>query len=594
MACLSFSRRIFVLMVRLPQSRKHIMNQPADVNAEVVKKALNPNMMQWSWVARNVLLRSSCTLGSPTAQVNCPAGPSIANVTAIKQAILELRTVNAPMPEGSTAVVGSGAAEGDLCVDKIGWSWTNVHVEDPDFIIVWCLLEGWFLGGVSEKRSGGADAGSADDAAAAPLAAPATLPARGGRPPPAPSGKGSKSGTKSGRGTKRTDPEPVVPNPSSVHSLRHKKAAAKYAKSLDVAASILLEQEARATVVRPPFVLGRVKPFSKWPFGGVVVFVQFPVLVDPTWRKTVTWTAYCRKVLILKTGGCYEIVFRPKKVSSASSADGPNGTEPLLDNRDMTNAAFGAGMDASGAAAAGTDASGEGPSGGGESGTDQPSGGVGTGAAADGTHADASENDELGTLERIEESLLPGSGAGAASVGRSVSPSAAGGLVDGASTGAPVNGEAELAVETSHGQLAPGAGGGATLTGDNDAATAAEGSPPDSWVGSEFTVADLFDAGSVNDEEPAYSPLPETLQEHFIATLEKSKVWGAPDEDEQIELSVVSLSAPSSFSLVCTFASSMDLGRSQSPPCGSHRSNNFVTCAYPVRDPRDEQEMELR
>lgn len=428
------------------RSRKHIMNQPADVNAELVKKALNPNRMQWSWVARNVLLRSSCTLGSPTAQVNCPAGLSIANVTAIKQAILELRTVNAPMPEGCTAVVGSGATEGDLCVDKIGWSWTNVHVEDPDFIIVRRLLEVRFLGGVSEKRSGGADAGSADDAAAAPPAAPATLPARGGRPPPAPLGKGSRSGTKYGRGTKRTDPEPVVPNPSSVRSLRHKKAAAKYAKSLDVAASILSEQEARATVVRPPFVLGRVNPFSKWPFGGVVVFVKFPFLVDPTWRKTVNWTAYCRKVLILKTGGRYEIVFRPKKVPSASSADGPNGTEPLLDNRDKTNAAFGAGMDASGAAAAGTDASGEGPSGGAESGTDPPSGGVGTGAAADGTHADASENDELGTPERIEESLLTGSCAGAASVGRSVSPSAAGGLVDGASTGAPVNSEAELAV----------------------------------------------------------------------------------------------------------------------------------------------------
>lgn len=404
-------------MVRLPQSRKHILNQPTDVNAELVKKALNSKMMQWSWVARNVLLRSSCTLGSPTAQVSCPAGLSIAKVKAIKRAILDLRTANAPMSDGCMAVVGSGAAEGDLCVEKIGWSWTNVHVEDPDFIIVWRLLEGRFLSGVSEKKSAEAAAGSADDAAAAPPDEPAALPARGGRPPPVPSRKGSKSGTKSGRGTKRTDAEPVVPNPSSVRSLRHNKAAAKYAKSLDVAASMLLEQEVRTTVVRPPFVLGRVKPFSKWPFGGVVVFVQFPFLVDPTWCKNMTWIAYCRKVLILKTGGCYEIVFRLKKVSSASSADGPNGAEPLLDNGDKTNAAVGAGMDGSGSAAAGTDAPGRGQSGGAEPGTGQPSGGVGTGAAADGADADTSENDVLGTPERIEESLLTGSGAGAASVG---------------------------------------------------------------------------------------------------------------------------------------------------------------------------------
>ncbi|KAK1861878.1 hypothetical protein I4F81_004457 [Pyropia yezoensis] len=58
------------------QSSKHILNQPADVNAELVKKALNPDARQWSWLARNVALRSALPLGSPTTTVLCRKGLS--------------------------------------------------------------------------------------------------------------------------------------------------------------------------------------------------------------------------------------------------------------------------------------------------------------------------------------------------------------------------------------------------------------------------------------------------------------------------------------------------------------------------------------
>lgn len=137
--------------------------------------------------------------------------------------------------------------------------------------------------------------------------------------------------------------------------------------------------------------------------------------------------------------------------------------------------------------------------------------------------------------------------------------------------------------------------GGTPLASAGDPASSAggaTGTPTDSWDATDFGVADLLE----DDPEASmheFSPLPDTLEVHFIKTLEKSKAWGTPEDDEQIELSVITRSPPSCFTLVCKFASSMDLGRSQRLPCGTHRSSNMVTCAYPARDPRDEEAMVL-
>lgn len=68
------------------QSGKHILNQPADVNAELVKKALNPDDKRWSFLARNVVLGSSLALGSPATCLLCPKELCIAGVAAIAEA----------------------------------------------------------------------------------------------------------------------------------------------------------------------------------------------------------------------------------------------------------------------------------------------------------------------------------------------------------------------------------------------------------------------------------------------------------------------------------------------------------------------------
>lgn len=60
------------------------------------------------------------------------------------------------------------------------------------------------------------------------------------------------------------------------------------------------------------------------------MFAQFPFLLDPPSKKTVTWTAYCKKVLILKKDGRYEIVFNPKGVPTEASVGQQNGSAPLV------------------------------------------------------------------------------------------------------------------------------------------------------------------------------------------------------------------------------------------------------------------------
>lgn len=47
-----------MLILRAPQFAKHIQNQPARLNALLAGTALNPAAVKWSWLCRNLRLRS--------------------------------------------------------------------------------------------------------------------------------------------------------------------------------------------------------------------------------------------------------------------------------------------------------------------------------------------------------------------------------------------------------------------------------------------------------------------------------------------------------------------------------------------------------
>lgn len=291
-------------------------NQPADLHVEQVKTVLNPEARQWTWAARNTRLRESLVIGSPRANAACPRGLMVEDINCIREAVEKANE----MPSGCTRVLGNvpGSPDGQTTVVRSEWSWKDIHEPDEDFDMVLQVLRSRFLAGQTELVAvDGAEASAAADRAGAPVGG-------AGRPPVASAG--------TWRGAKRTaDEDPVVPVTPTVRLLRHPKAAARFEKTVAAAAAMLVDEEHRVSVVPAPYVVGKVKPFSAWPRGGIVVFAQFPFLLDPSLNEQGKMVSLCRKLLAFDVGGSYEVMLGPKSLArSTSVVGGANGTEPLL------------------------------------------------------------------------------------------------------------------------------------------------------------------------------------------------------------------------------------------------------------------------
>lgn len=310
-----------------PQARKHIQNQPLDLNAEQTKAALNPKVRKWLWLVRNVRLRCFIVLGSPLTDAACPKGLAVADVATVHNNVKAILRGGGTMPAGCKADLrDAGASRDNIFVEKVHLAWDTIHVVDTEF-----------AGGLQsllERYTGGSVEGAGGDATEEeePEPAPAQERARGapapGRAKRPPSGRPAK-----GRPLKkRKEAEPVVPVQPPVRSLVHRRSEERVQRALAEAVAAMQEEEAGATVVHPPFVVGQVKPFPVWPHGGVAIHVQFPFLLDQSWRDLGKWTVRCRKVVVQAVGGRYKMVFSPKVPSPAGTVGvgGPNGIEPLL------------------------------------------------------------------------------------------------------------------------------------------------------------------------------------------------------------------------------------------------------------------------
>lgn len=291
-------------------------NQPADLHVEQVKATLNPEARQWTWAARNMRLRESLVIGSPRADAACPRGFMVEDINCIREAVEKANEV----PSGCTRVLGNvpGSPDGQTTIVKLEWSWKDFHEPDEDFDMVLQVLWSRFLAGQTELVAvDGAEASVAADRAGAFVGG-------AGRPPVA------SAGTR--RGAKRTaDEDPVVPVTPTVRRPRHPKAAARFEKTVTAAAAMLVDEERRVSVVRAPYVVGEVKPFSAWPHGGIVGFAQFPFLLDPSFNEQGKMVSLCRKLLAFDVGCSYEVMFGPKRLARCTSVvGGANDTEPLL------------------------------------------------------------------------------------------------------------------------------------------------------------------------------------------------------------------------------------------------------------------------
>lgn len=528
------------------QSRKHVLNQPADLDSELVKAVLNPEALQWSWVARNMCLRTVVVLGSPANDAACPPNMTVADVNVLQRAVNALVDNEGELPLGCRVhrKPKPGGRAGEKIVEKLEWAWNNIHAADPEFHMVLRALQKRFLSGRSELE-GNANAAAATDpsemtdaAFTGSTGAPAAA-VSAARPP-----SGSRKQKK--RGTKRRS-APVVPVAnSSARSLRHRTTAARVEKGLDMMVAALMEEEQNVSVVRPPFMVGEVKPFSAWPHGGVVILVQFPFLFDTSRSRggPQKWSANCRKIAVLNVGARYEVVFCPKAVGDAAAVRGDAPSE----SASTTNAG--------GGAAAGEDAGG--------------------GAAVSDAEADA---------EAVADAAAAAAAAVAAAVAATEDEEYNDGLGEGDSDG---DGDADAGMaEAPRSPRGATAGDGSPAAASGDAEAEGQGAAA---VGAGLA---LFPVPASQPAPSDFVRIPGPLQHRFVRALASGKVPPGPIEDEELEWRVKAQSPTASYSFSCTFTSAMELGRSQRLPCRSLRSNNDFTAAYPARDPRECEAEEL-
>lgn len=227
----------------------------------------------------------------------------------------------------------AASSEDGMFVEKLEFSWDSIHRAHPDFAVVLRALSERFLHGRTEVVG-------VTGEAEAPEPSVAQGRARG---PGAARAEGPRSGLPAKKGRpaqKRRTAEGIVLMPSSVRSLAHGRSAARVEGALSEAVMAMQEDEASSTIVRIPLVLGQVEPLPTWPHGGVVIFVQFPFLLDQSWWQPRKRTVRCRKVVVLPVGCQYEIVFLPRVATHPPSlAKRPNGSVPLLPAAMPSNAA---------------------------------------------------------------------------------------------------------------------------------------------------------------------------------------------------------------------------------------------------------------
>lgn len=309
--CFSFT----VMLLNTLQINKHVLNQPADLNTSLVNFALNPKAAKWSWLCRNLRLRSSARI---TLLPQEPTGDSVnltmAEMTSVSGTLHSLSETSPPsLPRfcstAFTQVAAPGVQGGTMEVAQLRFSWAGIHVLDDVSKPVVAALEGRFL-------TFGRDAARAASAAGGPSSTGSSH-GGGSRPPAAPSAPRGSAATPPtpSRRNKRTAPADLLPSPSSksIRSLRSDKLQTRLAQAHEAAMAAMIDEDNRATVVTPHYIVAQVDPHMLWPDGGVIVYAQFPFLLDDSWRTPGLCLSYCRKVLCdpdpRRVGGTYEVIF---------------------------------------------------------------------------------------------------------------------------------------------------------------------------------------------------------------------------------------------------------------------------------------------
>lgn len=487
------------LLVYVQQSWKHVLNQPPELHGNMVKAMLNPTSRQWCWLARNIRLRSSIVLGCPRMVLPCPNGLTAADVGILRASVKPLLSRPEELPLGCKAhivhTVGSTTNIGNRMV--LDWTWDRMHTTEPAFDFLLGVLQSKFLAGQCETAAEETE----------------------GEQPPQQT-RGMKRAVMSGPLEPVDRRAPLVREPSTTAIVQHQ---------IQLAVEDMMEEESLATVVEPPFVVGKVKPYSAWPHGGVVIFVQFPFLLDETWKEPQKWVTSCRKLLSHAVGGRYEVVFEAKKVlGSSTPADSPGGQESPC--KTTPGPAWAGPLSA-------------------PAGDDEPA-------------------------------ALPVAGA---------LPTVSATVGDALATPA---GDGPMVGEPGHAPAAAAGPSENPIVADSDAASVVSLSRlavPDQTAQPPADAGGLMRAGAYDLGAPSapadFKPLSQPLQRLFVQALDRGPIKSVPVVDEQLMVKILARSPESVTSFVCTFSCDLELGRWENLPGGTSRCDNMVTAAYAARDP---------
>lgn len=315
------------------QFSKHYQHQPSDLNVSLTSAALNPETAKFSWLCRNLRLRSAASITLlPSALPGGGIQLSMAETTSVTATLHSLSDSSPPaMPVSCSASFSHVAAPGDqggtMEVAQVRFSWAGIHVVDDVSKSVLSAVDKRMLSGYPRQRRPDSSPGGPSSTGSSH--------AGGSRPPASPTvPRGSPAALPTGpRRNKRSAPSELLPAPSSksIRSLRSQKLQTRLAQAHEAALAAMMEEDARATVVKPHYSVVEVDPHFLWPDGGVVVFAQFPFLLDDSWRTPGLCLSYCRKVLCDPDprcmGGTYEAIFTMEKVDverAGSAVDAGN------------------------------------------------------------------------------------------------------------------------------------------------------------------------------------------------------------------------------------------------------------------------------
>jgi len=610
------------------QVMKHVFNQPGDVFADATKLMLNPLSKKWNWLVRNLKLRSTVVLTVVRVPAPRRATPVSSDAAVIVAAIRRVwSTAGQSLPPGITAKLIRGPDDDEDEVKELAISWAKIHESHAESEPLLAALRSRFLAGpegtmatdnVSPKGAagdvpptGGASQPPADAAEAAEVAASgaaANSPARSSRGRAAPSSTPVVASAKSTRGKRPATYAGSVTK--SVKSLRSSKLQAKL-KQTNHAAVTAIMQDDPTDVVSPPYLIAKVPKNLVWPHGGIVVFVQFPFLLDTSWKHFSKYIVHCRKTVcnsddVDGEGGLYELFVTLTTNDDKRNNQGVSVRGPVSDaNGGLRSTADSPPRQVSRATTGGTV---------GDTGGTGGTGGVGgTGGAG-------------GAAPQADHAASVGSAGGATVVGgspmssrrREKMPRAAPKTVDGDDDGDDDAYEDEE--EGSESSKTPAAGGTDAMSspslpsrtsaerpsaalppsGRPTSAAAARGGP----AGPSRSTVDtdgLADAAAVQlQESNNFAPMPIGLQNMFLRLVGKDTESLGLAPAEKVQMAVLKCSASSSFSLHTSFMTMMELDTTETASFKRH-NHEYIYAAFPAAAPRvttavdltDELDMDL-